>query len=447
MRLLNSDSLFVGFGAGVFVLFTFIPNTHLPAAEFISLGSLYDPAPVDPPRALSVSAGISDDGTTVIGFTPGANRAPIGLYPDVLFRWTRETGMQAITNDDYDFSAHFTQMSADGSTVVGAARVYDGLSDWEHFIWTEDTGFSDLNMVPGGDWTMSRDGSVVVGRNDDGVPTRWTAENGYEAFDTPMVDGNPEIRVSSDGRVIAGEVSQTVRIDDQTTQYRRTPIFRWTEEGGVETIGEVPGHDYHIIKGMSDDGTVLAGISGAPPFGTNGGDHTRSLWRWTQEEGLIVLANGGNDFTFRDNDFSEWLSADGSVLVGHVKQFDTGSVNAFRWTEETGLQLLPGADGLATSVVSDMTPDGKWLLGFSANPPNHERPWVPWLWSADTGILNLLEIFETQGLGPSIAGWEISSDGTERISADARAIIGNRHQSGRFARRLGSLPRSADYCR
>ena len=401
------------------------------AAEFIPLGSLYDPAPEDPASYSSIGSRISDDGTIVFGFTPGANRTP-EFYPDVPFRWTRETGMQAIINDDV--SQNLTAMSADGSTVVGSVNVFDGLIDWEHFVWTEDTGLLrlgvDQSLSAQGDSAISRDGSVVVGLNRDGG-YRWTVENGFEAVDIPL----GEIRVSPDGKVIAGEVSQILKDDGgEFLQWRRTPIFRWTEEGGVETIGEVPGHYHHSITGMSDDGTVLAGVSGAPPNGANYRNHTRSLWRWTQEEGLVVLADVGNDFTFRDNNTfpnEQWLSADGSVLVGNLLHIDTGSVSVYRWTEETGLQLLPGADGLATSIVRDMTPDGKWLAGFSAISINDERPWVPWLWSEDTGILNLLEIFETQGLGESIEGWSSFLGGRGarwvHISDDARAITGTGH--------------------
>jgi hypothetical protein len=86
-----------------------------------------------------------------------------------------------------------------------------------------------------------------------------------------------------------------------------------------------------------------------------------------------------------------------------------------------------------------MTPDGKWILGQSwvtyDGSVESAGKLVPWLWSNETGVVNLLAVFEQQGLGPSIAGWKslwhgISNFG--RISADGRAIIGSGFNSDGF---------------
>jgi hypothetical protein len=194
----------------------------------------------------------------------------------------------------------------------------------------------------------------------------------------------------------------------------------------MTSLGQVPNHNYYAITGISTDGSVVTGVS-------RGGSAT-TVWRWTEETGLVVLEEGTPEKGFQEQRLGvgQLLSADGSVMVGERRSPDGGQSEAFRWTAETGFQQLPAPPGRLYASVKDMTPDGKWVFGQSWTNPDFVTPTldrvVPWLWSEETGTLNLLEVFESQGLGPSIAGWESlwhNAANFGRISADGRAIIGS----------------------
>ena len=98
------------------------------AAEVIPLGDIH------------TIRGISDDGTIVFGQRRGVNTTPEGVFPNELVRWTRETGMQVIINDDVN--QNLGAMSADGSTFAAMVNVVTEFgADQESVIWNEDTGF------------------------------------------------------------------------------------------------------------------------------------------------------------------------------------------------------------------------------------------------------------------------------------------------------------------
>jgi hypothetical protein len=71
-----------------------------------------------------------------------------------------------------------------------------------------------------------------------------------------------------------------------------------------------------------------------------------------------------------------------------------------------------------------MTPDGKWILGNATNPKDPSDPeYAPWLWSEETGLIDMLDLFRAQGLGPDFEGW-IESWGPRVVSANGLAIGG-----------------------
>ncbi|MCA9262728.1 MAG: hypothetical protein KDA60_02720 [Planctomycetales bacterium] len=380
------------------------------AAEFIPLGILQD-GPIVSTVPGSRAWSISDDGLVISGTTP---------HPDVLghvpFRWTRETGMVPLDTDWYVVPPI---MSADGSLIAFGAK-----------LWTEKDGlleFGDLEVEfthGTDDNVISSDGTVLatgVTSSNNG-PNRWTQTGGLESiFGIPIPSTITQVGLSPDGSTIVG----TVGTHDQ----RSVPwtLFRWTEAEGESSLGESPGQNIYEISGISGNGSVIMGHS-RPISNNAAGREGTTLWRWTEESGLVALEEATPGWHFERNSNRRGISTDGSVLVGALRSNDGESVSAFRWTETHGIELLPGISGYSHSAVKDLTPDGKWLFGQSWTTPFNPGEVVPWLWSEDTGSLNLLDIFEQQGLGPEMEDWTSLWDvgsGYGQISADGQAVIGS----------------------
>ena len=75
--------------------------------------------------------------------------------------------------------------------------------------------------------------------------------------------------------------------------------FRWTEAGGLESLGSLSGHG----RSVSDDGSIIVGHDSA------------TAWRWTQGGGvapLDSLPGGGVTAAFA-------ISGDGSTVVGEAR--------------------------------------------------------------------------------------------------------------------------------
>jgi probable HAF family extracellular repeat protein len=209
--------------------------------------------------------------------------------------------------------------SSDGSVVVGASALADGLT--EHaFIWTEQSGMVDLGpgslSGPGGfsrAFGVSGDGSVVVGDEGDPMfPTAtkaciWTANGGFQ----DLGFSGSAYAVTSDGSVVAGHASNV-------------GAFLWTQSGGMQVLGTLPGFTDAEAIGVSDDGQTVVGISAPRPLSrTNTGydyDIDCLPFVWTAATGMQdlnqLLANAGVDMTGISLYAITGLSTDGQVVSG-----------------------------------------------------------------------------------------------------------------------------------
>jgi uncharacterized membrane protein len=225
--------------------------------------------------------------------------------------------------------------------------------------------------------------------------------------------------VSADGSVIVG-------ISGVVEQGIFLPA-RWSADGSVMALGAVRGHTSHTIIGASADASIVYGIS-------NGGG-PNSLWRWTQATGIVVLEEGTaeRDFLPAVNLESgidpppgrRKVSSDGAVVVGAFDMVPDGWFQEiFRWTESGGVELLPLNPKYTQFRYRGMTTDGKWIFGQAREPINpSDEPFAPWIWSKETGLLDLMDALRAQGLGPAIEGWKAFSP--HAISANGLAIGGH----------------------
>jgi probable HAF family extracellular repeat protein len=206
------------------------------------------------------------------------------------------------------------------------------------------------------------------------------------------------VDVSADGRTVVGYGT----ITDPLLGLGPRAV-RWTRGGGLESIGVIGfGFFGSRASGVSGDGTLIAGVSGAQgfrwsspgpmsPVGLLPGAST--AWaRAVSANGSIVVGDSGNGVTsvaFRalsggpleplgslsggDGSSSATdVSADGSVIVGQASS--ALGTEAFRWTGAagmTGLGLLPGAGAGDVSRAASVSADGWVAVGVGTLGPSN----------------------------------------------------------------------------
>lgn len=299
-----------------------------------------------------------------------------------------------------------TGVDANGLAVVGVAD-FSGVSS--AFVWKEGIGmqpFEAANHVITAD-AISSDGTTVVGRATD-VPlfTDQSYIASSSAGFTLIEDGLPNPigsgaeSVSADGKIVVGW---------SLSNFANFVAYRWTADGGFEPLGSLSGGTpYSIAYGISPDGEVIVGESGS----SNGTE----AFRWDRANGMVGIGElpGG-----------EWsegfdVSRNGKVIVGAANS-KAQTVEAFRWEQSTGMQglgSLPGAD--PNSIAAAVTADGTTIVGNSGLTPDDETAFV---WEATHGMRSLQQVLsEIRTLADGLSGWRlaVASD----ISADGRAIVG-----------------------
>lgn len=311
---------------------------------------------IDPGRdseALAVSA----DGSVVVGYsgTSSGGRA---------FRWTSASGMENLGLLPNGRSSSATDVSGDGSVVVGWGTS-GGLRAWR---WTAQDGMT--TFLPGTNSSqangISQDGLVIVGE-DNFRPFRWSATDGVTdlgIFEGDMVGAAQD--TSADGAVVVGY--------SRNTNNGQSRAFRWTAQDGKDHIGGIYGFAY----GVSADGTIVVGSNNGLAF------------RWTQDggaESLGALPGGTNSFAYD-------ISADGTTIVG--SSASTDGRYAFRWTEQDQMVSLGVLEGGVESYAYGVSGDGSVVVGYSETTEGDYRAFL-WRSGAMQDHSNLIASFSDLG--------------------------------------------------
>jgi hypothetical protein len=313
--------------------------------------------------------GVSSDGQTVGGNSnTGGDRA---------VRWEPSSGISLLnitTGGTADFVA--SGMSRNGMFMVGTGAGGTGAAVWDGQVGS----YRILPELPGGATggtatAISEDGSVIIGQayGPAGLTAfRYTA-TGLVPLATHTSDGNI-FRVWSVARAMTPAGFHVVGFR-RLSSNGSTNAFRWTQESGMVSIGDLPGGSVASdAMACSDGANVIVGVSS----GIDGNE----AFVWRSSTGMRGLGD------FPQGIFgsqANGVSADGETIVG----FGTVGASpldqaAFIYTAAAGMRSLrdvlieQGAtipDGVILSSAVSISPDGRVIVGISRGS-NRNSVWI-----------------------------------------------------------------------
>lgn len=189
-----------------------------------------------------------------------------------------------------------TRLSADGNVVIGSISWGNG-GPFRHRAWGTG-GLELLGMTPGV-WQdgeaeeLSSNGDIVVGsavhlETGTRQAVRWDATGKLIALNAapdPSLGSSARL-VTPDGATLAGDLRSYVTGGIMP--------FRWTEEGGLQQLGDPHASaDQVIVESLSADGNLLSGQRHEE-------DGDVATWYWTPEDGfrdieMVICDLEGNE--------------------------------------------------------------------------------------------------------------------------------------------------------
>lgn len=422
----------------------------------VATAHTYDPVgSLDPPDNISSPIGISDDGRIVVGdrecmygtgdcsddysWTEAGGLVQLDFDPESALDLEPNQSVSSVVARD---------LSGDGLFVAGGYRVTTTLSATKStttyeqgFRWSAETGFEALGLLDGDGameaFAISSDGQTVVGYSaerfenwapfsgaDGGKAVRWTPGTGLVELGVPeFALGSVATLVSSNGGAIAGQLTLTGDVN---------LAFRWTGTTGVVGLGDLPGGSvYSLARAMTPDGHVIVGGSSS----TGSGSGYLEAFRWDAEtgmEGLGILGTGRTST-------ATGVSADGSVVVGESDYTSAqGRTEAFRWTQEDGMVGLGFLPGGTRSRAYAVSADGGLIVGYSNRSSSPACPETElctddiFVWTEGTGMVGLREVLA--GHGYDISEWSppLSIESPAFLTPDGNTLVVATRQYGCF---------------
>jgi probable HAF family extracellular repeat protein len=286
---------------------------------------------------------VSGDGSVVVGTAENAD------FDETAFRWTRDVGMQPLTNDLGGTRSDGTAISDDGLVTAGGAT---GENSRQRAFRQVGLGpMQDLGVTTGQTAFgigISGNGQTVVGwATDESAqprPMRWTTNTGMMDLGTFGGSRGMATDASFDGSVVVGWAREE----------SGTPVaFRWTS-GGLARLSGIDGSSE--ANAVSADGRVVVGT------------HLGAAFRWVLNQGPQTLGNlpDVTDSVALD------VSDDGNIVVGRMNG-ESQVASAFLWTPAKGLQdlnvlfrdLLP--EGYRLGSAQGISANGRYIVGVAEN--------------------------------------------------------------------------------
>lgn len=298
-------------------------------------------------------------------------------------------------------------LSFDGSIAGGLTQgaFPNNGSSWG-FRWTREAGRFDFVPPPAISMGLglSSDGSTVVGqlgtatvtsayrRGNDGVLQNLGMQSGYTT--------SYATAANRDGSAVVGTSERQRSIDGQA--------FRWTQTAGLQGLGFLrPNGTYSEANGISDDGTIVVGVSQS-----NGSGGQYEAFMWTDSDGMLPLPvlPGTEGFT----SIARAVSGDGRVVVGGAN--DGRNSFAVRWLEGRA-ENLGSVSGLTSAHAYGTSADGSVIFGRGNSPTNNSA----FVWKADMGMMILTDYLRANGVA---LPQDVSIPFCEAISGDGLSFGG-----------------------
>src|SRR2546430_3178640 len=263
-----------------------------------------------------------------------------------------------------------------------------------HFGPSQPSGtaaFNGIGFVPGYNGSEVRatnaDGSVAIGGSGLAAPpgtyngrvaVQWTTAGGLVTLPQIPYDGTPgggppdgtngNFIVGSDITASGSWIAYRARPGYPNQLGRREAVICSGNFSQVIPLGRLATNRYSVANQISDDGSIVFGFAEDANF-------DEQVFRWTQATGMQVLPvpPGYPTLPAYDNynvTSGRACSADGSVSAGFLTAYDhnTGDefdVQAYRWTQATGIQLLGYLPGGNRSAALAISGDGSTIFGVS----------------------------------------------------------------------------------
>lgn len=262
---------------------------------------------------------------------------------------------------------------------------------------------------------VSANGGIVVATNQlSGQYSTWTAAAGLTDIGgrnaANGIGGTPKI--SADGSRVSG-VALNAANNSYEMAYRNMSTGQWTTLGGIGGSNGTTTVEVSAGWAISANGQFVAGAAWAP--GTSSGRGRAAVWS-ASSNAITNLGDsgitGGNNSTR-----AAAVSNDGKTVVG----WGLGR-RPMLWSDADGdgsyqRSEIMSSTGGALSEASDMSSDGKWVVGVGSTGNGKQA----WRWSAATGAVNL------GTLNPGYTGL------ASAVSEDGATVLG-------FERPQGGLP-------
>lgn len=314
------------------------------------------------------------------------------------------------------FSSYATGVSQDGLMVVGAGKRTNSFSEEEAILWTPAGGMVGLGDLAGGlprsvAAAISVDKRIVVGYSHGSRGTEacyWDLNDGSlrGIGDLPGGDFNSlAFACSSDGGAIVGVGATPTG----------TRGFLWRRSSGVMiNLGTLPNDapvEYSQARAVSADGAVVVGSATS----TGGG---AEAFMWTQQTGMVGLGRPPDAVTSEAWD----VSADGRFVSGVCDVFSqagSGTV-MFRWSADSGLVPIEDLfDGIKSGKPVSISADGKTIIGNTIPQIDGDQTFI---WREGVGIVGLESYLKSIGLDVRAMGYRLGF--VSNMSDDGRFIVG-----------------------
>lgn len=281
------------------------------------------------------------------------------------FRWTEGVGWDYLDGACGSGGSQANDVSGDGSVLFYSLLATSGPPDFCG-LWTEAGGAQQLPK-PDGEWTGVNANAI----SSDG---KWAAADWWVnfSFAAPYVwsvDEHTWLRLAPEDGDLHGTVSAIARggvaaaVQNRYGTTKDSMYMRWTPSGGAVALPLPPGV---TVRGpqtfaITSDGSAII----ASPIGAFG-----SLVFWLGDGSRYVVASSGVTL----DDAGLRVADDLRIVIGTT--FQDGGAFPGLWTPRHGTRRISavleaaGVDitGWTLERVSDITPDGKIIVGYGTNP-------------------------------------------------------------------------------